>query len=578
MCTDETSETRDDLPSELPEASNESTNTDAPNRILNRRRFLTAAALGTAAAALLNKGSGGYLNLGPALALANDLSGNPCTAGDVEIIGTGLVQNEPCSCTPGGTFTAHVQFTVRNSTSTGRYCIALHLPGGFGVPAQDVILKDANGSSTAPGKSGGESFHDTVMFADILGFPCNSGGTLVCIGQQGVTTGKCAPNACTTIAWNTSPGAAGCTTADQKPPSGQCRHQGICILGYGAGLTCKSGCTPGCGGTAVLTATVSGGSPPYTYVLHANDGSPDQTFGPTSATSHDFTVTVTQNTTYTLTVTDSASCSRTATTSLSASPVAKPTLSKTGPDCDGNATITVTNCDNTLTYVWQDNGSVIAGASGCTLTKKFAVGSHSITVTASNSAGTCSATSDALAFSVNAPVAVSASAGTPDCAGTVTLTATASGGAGGYTFAWTIDGNPGGTGNPLTVTLAPGNHSITVTATDSSSCSATSAAVQVHINQPVSTSLGCGSTPDCQGNLTFTASATGGAGGYTFAWAIDGVPVAGNSSNTLAYTPNVDCNPHVVAVTATDSAGCVSGNTATRTITQVVCTTVSGCP
>src|SRR6266498_1811228 len=76
---------------------------------LNRRKFLTAAALGTAAAAMLNKGSGGYLHLGPASALANDLSGNSCTAGDVEIVGSGIVVNEPCICSPGGTFSAVVQ-------------------------------------------------------------------------------------------------------------------------------------------------------------------------------------------------------------------------------------------------------------------------------------------------------------------------------------------------------------------------------------------------------------------------------------------------------------------------------------
>ena len=34
-------------------------------------------------------------------ALANDLSTDPCTAGDVEIVGSGIVINEPCACAPG---------------------------------------------------------------------------------------------------------------------------------------------------------------------------------------------------------------------------------------------------------------------------------------------------------------------------------------------------------------------------------------------------------------------------------------------------------------------------------------------
>src|SRR5437867_12183184 len=71
----------------------------------------------------------GFLALiaGPRFASANDLSDSPCTAGDVEIVGSGFVVNEPCTCSPGGTFNATVRFTVRNNTSTGRYCVALHL-------------------------------------------------------------------------------------------------------------------------------------------------------------------------------------------------------------------------------------------------------------------------------------------------------------------------------------------------------------------------------------------------------------------------------------------------------------------
>src|SRR5262249_57316180 len=98
--------------------------------------------------------------------------------------------------------------------------------------------------------------------------------------------------------------------------------------------------------------------------------------------------------------------------------------------------------------------------------------------------------------------------------------------------------------------------------------------VTTTVPSAVTTTLNSGSTPDCKGNLTFTASATGGTGTYTFAWTIDGVAVANNSTNTLAYAPNVDCNPHTVGVTATASQSC-TGTQATRTVTQVVTTTVS---
>jgi hypothetical protein len=104
--------------------------------------------------------------LAPVAAQANDLSDSPCTAGDVEIVGSGIVVNEPCTCPPGGTFSANVQFIVRNNTSTSRYCIALHRPtvSCFTQPL-DVVLHDANGNSTATGKSGSEKFHDAMRSA-----------------------------------------------------------------------------------------------------------------------------------------------------------------------------------------------------------------------------------------------------------------------------------------------------------------------------------------------------------------------------------------------------------------------------
>ena len=88
--------------------------------------------------------------------------------------------------------------TVRNNTSTSRYCIALHLvPDAVVLTAPyDVVLHDVGGSSTAPGKSGSAKYKDTVMYGTITDFPCNAG--VVCFGQSGVVRGKCAVGTCTT--------------------------------------------------------------------------------------------------------------------------------------------------------------------------------------------------------------------------------------------------------------------------------------------------------------------------------------------------------------------------------------------
>ena len=59
---------------------------------------------------------------------------------------------------------------------------------------------------------------------------------------------------CATITFGTS-GSAACPAT--KFAGGQCRHEQVCIVGFGANLVCKSGCFPQCGQSSTLTASVS---------------------------------------------------------------------------------------------------------------------------------------------------------------------------------------------------------------------------------------------------------------------------------------------------------------------------------
>src|SRR5262245_23357131 len=297
-------------------------------------------------------------------AAANDLSDSPCTAEDVEIVGNGIVVNEPCVCTPGGHFGATVQFTVRNNTSTNRYCISLHLvPDGVVTTTPlDVVLHDINGVSTAPGKSGGAKYKDTVMYGTIPDFPCNGG--IVCFGQAGVIRAKCSPGQCTTLSWNTNTGAAACTAADQNPPGGQCRHQQVCVIGFGATLQCTANCSVVCGNSSTLQACVVGPADrgPYTLTVVGDDGSTQtqSTFGdPSGTTCVNFTVHPTKSptTTYTLTVNDKNNCSRTATTTVSVSAVTATITAPTDPGCNGIYVYTASVSGRTgCTFTWTIDG------------------------------------------------------------------------------------------------------------------------------------------------------------------------------------------------------------------------------
>jgi len=324
--------------------------------------FVSRAARGLAAALAL------AVTLGAQAARANDLSDYPCTAGDVEVVGSGVVINEPCDCSAGNTFSATVQFTVRNNTSTGRYCISLHLvPDGVVLTQPlDVILRDANNKSTAPGKSGGEKYHDTVMFGTIPNFPCNQG--VVCFGQAGVVRGKCSVGTCTTISWNTSPGNADCTVSDQNPPGGQCRHQQICVVGFGATLACTANCTTACGASSTLQACVSAPMErgPFTLELTGNDGSSatQSLVGDASGVACvNFTVHPTKSptTTYTLKVTDRKGCPRIATASVTVTPTTATITPPSNPGCNGVLVYTASVSGQTgCSFTWTVDGASLA--------------------------------------------------------------------------------------------------------------------------------------------------------------------------------------------------------------------------
>jgi hypothetical protein len=443
MDPEETNQPIANQPDELAETPIESADAVQPDRPLNRRRFLTAAVLGTAAAAFLNKGSGRALHLGPASAFAHDISDFQCTANDVRIQGPGRILNEPCDCT--GTFSATVEFTVINNASSDRNCITLHLCpvmiNGVLFNPGDVVLQGTVGpKATAP------------MTATIQNYPCGAG--LVCFGSQPAAgqgevfakgedcpSGQC----CSTITWRVPGQDPDCGVA-VKLIGSKCRHQQICIQGRGSTtLDCntsqtgvQTNCAAPCGGTTTLRLCTTGGPAPYTFSLSA----PGQTTQTRTSSNlcEDFTVTVSDTTTFTGTITDSGSppCSDSAQVTLTVTPVSI-TVSATPPDCAGGNTVITVLPAGLANYQFSiDGGASIDNGTSNVLSTVLAPGTHSITASATNSAG-CSASAST---SVTVPTAVTLSDITRSagCDGVVTLSATASDGTPGYTFTWKVNG------------------------------------------------------------------------------------------------------------------------------------------
>jgi PKD repeat protein len=293
------------------------------------------------------------------------------------------------------------------------------------------------------------------------------------------------------------------------------------------------------GGSAIVSASISGGTPPYTYFWNSLGNSSSHTVSPSTTTI------------YTVYASDSLNLiSATKTITISVWPNPTTTTSADTSICEGSAiNITGTASNGTPPYSYQWNNSLPDS------------GSHTVsptvttiyTVTASDAVG-CASASDSIVITVNPSPVIdisslvidSSSCGNSD--GNITGLSVSNGTVP-YTYQWE-DGNSTVVGTAIDLTNVPaGNYSFTVI--DSNNCSASSNTFSISdAGAPIITA-----SPDtsiCEGDSTvISVTVTGGVSPYTYLWD-NGLP--GFSSNTVA--PTVTTTYNVVVV---DNVGCQSG-------------------
>ncbi|HEX2831633.1 MAG TPA: hypothetical protein VHW00_01385 [Thermoanaerobaculia bacterium] len=235
-------------------------------------------------------------------------------------------------------------------------------------------------------------------------------------------------------------------------------------------------------------------------------------------------ITVSDSATLTVTATDANGCSATSDPYVVTenAVVAKPTITGVQTFCNGTST-TLTATDGYTSYAWSN------GMTGASITVSD---SATLTVTATDANG-CSATSDSYVVTENAVVAKPTISGAQTfCNGTsTTLTASA-----GYaSYAW----SNGMTGASITVqdTII-----VTVTATNSNGCSATSDAFTTTERAALTKPSISGPSSFCPGT---TATLTAPAGYVSYVWSngMSGASITVSAAAT--YT-----------VTVTDANGC----------------------
>ncbi|MFH1319535.1 MAG: GEVED domain-containing protein [Bacteroidota bacterium] len=274
----------------------------------------------------------------------------------------------------------------------------------------------------------------------------------------------------------------------------------------------------------IATATVSGGTSPYTYLWSS---------GGTSATE-----TGLWSGTYTVTVTDANGCTATSSvtlTSLGAPTVTTITTDATCAASDGIAIATASGGTAPYTYLWDAS----AGSQTTATATGLAAGTYVVTVTDNNA---CTATSSATVNVGGTGPSLSINVTDVSCYGNDdgSATVTATGSVPPYTYLWS-----NGATTATIYALSAGTYDITVT--DADGCEST---FNTTVNEPslITATLtviepSCGNS---DGNATVFAS--GGSGSYTYQWDVS----AGNQTTQTA----TGLSAGTYNVTITDANSC----------------------
>jgi len=487
---------------------------------------------------------------------------------------------EPAGLVPSVTFT-NLTCNAANNPCNGRINAA---PVGGTTPYSYTLTTPGFTVFTAPPYNNLCAATYSVMVKDVSGCPQQSVVTLtqpnplvptisttsvICFGgNTGGLTGSPGSGGTPSynLTWATPAGAAtGAILSNQLAGNytlfvvdqNTCTAQTTATVTQPSSITVSAGsstisCYSLCNG--VLTSTVTGGTPPYTYAwtnsLSVNVGAAATATGLCPGP-------------YTLTVTDFNLCTRTVSgTVFSPGPIVL-TATTTPVNCfgDANGSATVTASGGTPSFTFQFNSApTVLNTTGVLAGQP--TGSYIATIT--DFAGCIQTTT----FAITSPTALAATlTGTGSCnvcTGSTTLTPSFGTPGPGYTYSWTSSLGPVALTTPTLANLCAGSYTGTVT--DSKGCSTTRS---ILLNQIVTVTVSLGGTSIlCNGASTgsATASASGGTGIYTYSWTPSG--------QTNSVISNVTANTYTVKVTDT-SIPSTCAHTATITLNQPPAITVA---
>jgi len=297
------------------------------------------------------------------------------------------------------------------------------------------------------------------------------------------------------------------------------------------------------GNNGAVTASPTGGTPPYTYLWSG---------GAITASRTNLVAG-----TYSVTVTDSKGCFTTSSVIITQPTLLIASITSTNEICsyanNGTATAVPSGGTPGYTYLWQPGLQTTGTLSN------LSAGTYTLTITdlerCTASANTIITEPALLAISSTSQTNVSCFGGSDGAA-----TANSSGGTPGYTYLWT----PGGAVTATASNLSAGTYLVKVT--DFSGCFATNSVIITQPDALLSNSTVTNETCNYLNDGTATAAPSGGTPGYTYLWqpgALTSISINNLSSGT--YTLSV-----------ADSKGCITTSNPIITEPAAIAITFTG--
>ncbi len=427
---------------------------------------------------------------------------------------------------------------------------------GLSAGTYTVTVTDANGCTSTASVTLTQPPTMNPSISAIVNVACHGGNT----GSLTATeTGGTAPY---TYLWNpagqtnaTATGLSAGTYTVTITDARGCSQTVSATITQPQPLTTTLSSTIGCGANSgTASATVTGGTPVYTYLWNPGGGTTSSMTGLSSGT-------------YTLITKDANGCNETNTITITQPVPLTTTLSVTNVLCSGgntgSASIAATGGTPAYTYLWNPGGQTTSAISG--------LSSGTYTVTVTDAAG-CTTTST---FTLSQPPSLTLTLGpvtnvTCNGGSNGSASITPSGGSPAYTYQWL----PGGNSNSNATGLQAGQYTVTVT--DANGCMAVDSVIITQPPQLVADSTVINQTTCNNANGSATVYVGGGTPGYSYLWTPGGQTTSSVSglsdgtynvtvtdANGCSITVPVTITNAQITLVATGSIFCSGGNTAT---------------